>query len=134
MKVLRLFGEFRRYKADQKKTEAELAELEQALGRLGFDTRGLYTNPLRGIGSALQIAEELGATIYRGTCYSDCRVSLPREKWKYSLGEDVNDSVINPWIQHKRTPEETEEISTWGRTVEIGVAKLLIACRRVGVI
>lgn len=131
---LHWFKRFRQFKRDEEQHLSDLNTLRDELEFLGFDIYGLYSNPLRGIGSALQIAKEMGITIHRGTCYSNCCVSLPKEHWKYPLREDADDSIINPWLRGKRKPDDVKEINCWGPTVEIAIAQLLISCRKAGVI
>lgn len=129
-KVRVLFGQqLRAYTAKQRNEQIRAARreaLERELASLGFDTRGIYTNPLRGIGAALQIAAQYGITVHRGTCHGDCRASLPMMAWKNSLPTDVDESIINPWIHGRTKPEDVEEISTWGLNVEEAVARMLI--------
>lgn len=117
----------------EKEKENRYSSMESELKLLGFDTRGLYSNPLRGIGSALQILDEYGATVHRGTCHGDCRVSLPKASWLYDIREDCDPYILDPWLG-RMLASHAIEISVWGRTIQEAAARMLINCRKAGII
>lgn len=120
---------------DREQSILKRQKTENELEALGFDIHnGLYSNPLNGLGTSLEILEKYKATVHRGTCYSDCRISIPKETWQHLLRDNPDMTVPSLWTTENIKLSEVEEISVWGRNVQEATANMLIYCRRAGVI
>ena len=116
---------------ERERISQQRAEALKALGGLGFEW-GLGS-PAHNVGTALELADEYGIEIHRGTCYGDCVAFIPKERWRYPLNREIKSGRYGTFFEDKN-PDEIEEIAAWGLDVPLAVSRCLRNARIAGVV
>jgi hypothetical protein len=128
---IRNHGELTREREWKAVLSQRQSDLLQHLETLGFTWR--IGDPTRDIGTALELADEYGIEIHRGTCFGDCIAFIPRNRWRYPINKSIKSGRYGTWLEDK-DPDTIKHIAAWNTSVPMAISGCLVNARIAGVV
>ena len=93
---------------------------------------GYKENEAYGIGSLMEMANHYHLQFAIGTSYGDCRAVLNKENWLYPISVKVPSTAYGTFYEVESS--EIEDITGFGRTIDLAIMRCLLNARIAGVI
>jgi hypothetical protein len=114
------------WKAKQVQSQEEAIFEEQLI------EAGLPGDVAYNLGSAIELARDLGIELYKGMTFGDCRAVLPRANWRNDDGDPGEMFPYGQFLYKAR--KDVTEIQMLSANICFAITKCALEARQAGVI